>query len=308
MNQQKIDFAVGGQALIEGVMMRSPNYIAMAVRKPDGSIKVKDYPYKTFIQRHKWANIALVRGVINMIEMMGIGMKAIDFSANEFVEEEGDKDKEPSKFWSTLFFVFNMVFAFIFAIMLFKFLPLWITELINEISPAVQDNFILYNSIDGILKLAIFTLYIVVIMISKTIRRVFEYHGAEHKAVFNYEADIALTPENSAKQSRFHPRCGTSFIIFVFVISIIVYTFIPRHPDFWLHLGRRLLVLPVIAGISYEVLKASAKNINTWWVKILTIPGMLFQRLTTSEPDEEQLEVAIAALKRTLELENEGKN
>jgi uncharacterized protein YqhQ len=309
MDKQKFDFAVGGQALIEGVMMRSKNFIAMAVRNPNGEIKIKDFPFKSFIEKHRWANIPFIRGVINMIEMLGVGMKAINFSANEFVGEE--EKLEPTKWQAvkeTTFFIFNMLFAFAFAILIFKFIPLFLTELINKFWPALKDHYMLYNAIDGIIKIIILVLYILAIMISKTIRRVFMYHGAEHKAVFTYEHQQELNPANAAKESRFHPRCGTSFIILVFVISIIVYTFIPRHPDFLIHLLRRLAVLPLIAGIAYEALKISARHMDKLWVRILVAPGLLLQRLTTLNPDESQLEVSIAALKRTLELEENAKN
>lgn len=306
MNKPKFDFAVGGQALIEGVMMRSKNFIAMAVRKQDGSIKIEDFAFNSFIQKHKWANIPILRGAINMIEMLIVGTKAINFSSNEFIEDEEPtaKEKEPSKFTQSLLLILNLIFALGFTILIFKFLPLYLTELISKVSPQIDQNFIAYNAIDGILKILIFILYVLLIMISKTVRRVFEFHGAEHKAVFNYEEGSELTVENSRKQSRFHPRCGTSFIIFVFVISVIVYTFIPRHPDFLIHFLRRIAILPIIAGISYEVLKLSAKYEKNPIIKLFIIPGLLFQRLTTKEPDDAQLEVAIASLKRTLELEN----
>jgi uncharacterized protein YqhQ len=161
----------------------------------------------------------------------------------------------------------------------------------------------LYNLIDGFLKLLLFTLYIVLISLSKTIHRVFEYHGAEHKAVFNYEANTDLSVANSQMQSRFHPRCGTSFVVFVFLISVVLYTFLPRDPNFIMHFLKRIVWLPLVVGVSYEVLKFSAKHSKAWWVKIFTAPGMAFQGLTTKEPDDSQVEVAIAALNRTLELE-----
>jgi len=308
MKKPKFDFAVGGQAVIEGVMMRSKRFIAVAVRKKDGSIKIKDQAYQSLVQKHKWLNIPFVRGVINMFEMLFVGTKALNFSADEFVEEEesGEPKTKRNKTLDAVFLTFNVLISLAFAIFLFKFIPLYSTEWINKFIPGLEENYILYNAIDGGIKLLIFVLYIVAITFSKTIRRVFEYHGAEHKAVFNYEHDTELTPENSAKESRFHPRCGTSFIIFVFLLSIILYTFIPRHPDFVIHFARRIIVLPVIAGISYEVLKTSAKYSNMWWVKLFTVPGLTFQRLTTKEPDKSQLEVAIAALQRTLDLESQN--
>ena len=315
ISKPKFDFAVGGQALIEGVMMRSKNYIAMAVRKDDGTILIEDQFYNSWVQRFKWANIPFLRGVINMFEMMIVGTKAINFSANEFVEEDEDekeanKENKKNHFLDTFMFALNILFALAMSIFLFKFLPLILTEALNNFAPSIEENYVVYNAVDGVLKLTIFVLYILLIMISKTVRRVFQYHGAEHMAVFNYEEGSELTVKNTAKQSRFHPRCGTSFIIFIFLISIVLYTFIPRHEVFWIHFFRRILVLPVIAGVSYEVLKLSAKHAESWWVKLFIAPGLVFQRLTTSQPDESQMEVAIAALKRTLELEekHESKN
>lgn len=302
----KYDFAVGGQAVIEGVMMRSKNYIAIAVRKQDNSIKIKDFPFTSIIQRYKWLNVPLVRGVVGMVEMMIVGMKALNFSSDEFeLEGEPARSEQKTNPWlDVLFIIGNLALSFGFAILLFKFLPLYLTEISNKFFPQVSDNYVLYNLIDGVLKLLIFTLYIVLISMSKTIKRVFEYHGAEHKAVFNYEEHLELTVTNSQKQSRFHPRCGTSFVVFVFLISVILYTFLPRDPDFVIHFLKRIIWLPLIVGISYEVLKFSAKHTNSWWVKIFTAPGMAFQGLTTKEPNDAQVEVAIAALNRTLELES----
>lgn len=305
----KFDFAVGGQAVIEGVMMRSKNYIAVAVRKKDGSIKIMDFPFTSIIAKYKWLNIPLVRGVVGMIEMMIVGFKGLNFSSDEF-ELEGEPAKsentKPNKFLDALFVIGNLVLSLGFAILLFKFLPLTLTEFVNSKLPTLADNYVLYNALDGVLKLLIFTLYIWAISKSKTISRVFEYHGAEHKAVFNYEQNTELTVENSQKESRFHPRCGTSFVIFVFLISVVLYTFLPRDPNFAMHFIKRILWLPVVAGISYEVLKYSAKHMNSKLVKIFTAPGMAFQGLTTKEPTDDQVEVAIAALNRTLELESKN--
>lgn len=312
----KFDFAVGGQAVIEGVMMRSKNYIAIAVRKRDGSIKIKDYPFTSIIQKHKFLNIPLVRGVVGMVEMMIVGFKALNFSSDEFEFEDEEPKKESNKKMNPvlarcldiIYVLANLAISIGFAIFLFKFIPLFLTEAANSFAPQIAENYVLYNILDGILKLLIFTIYIWLISLSKTIRRVFEYHGAEHKAVFNYEHTKNpikdLTIENSQKESRFHPRCGTSFVIFVFLISVVLYTFLPRDPDFILNFIKRIAWLPLIVGISYEVLKFTAKHTNAWWVKFFTAPGMAFQGLTTKEPTDDQVEVAIAALQRTLELES----
>jgi uncharacterized protein YqhQ len=306
---KKIDFAVGGQAVIEGVMMRSPNNITIAVRKPDESIKVKKTPYKTLTQKYKLLNIPIIRGVINLVEMMIIGTKAINFSASESLEEEGKNKEIPKektklgKIGETLMFGFSFIVAIMFSVFLFKFIPLWITTFLEKGNLYIEQNYIIFNLLDGVLKITIFLLYIFLLSLIPSFRRVFEYHGAEHKSIFTYENKKELTVENAKPQSRFHPRCGTSFILIVFVISIIVYTFVPKQDSFLLNLSVRLAFLPLIAGISYEYLKVSAKYSNKAFVKALIAPGLLFQRLTTKTPNDKQLEVGLKSLSDILELE-----
>lgn len=301
---EKIDFAVGGQAVIEGVMMRSPAFITVAVRKESGNIKVKDDPYKSITKRIKIFGLPLIRGVVGLFEMMIIGMRALNFAANEMVDEGDDKPKTKSqKALETLMFVLSFVIAIALSLFLFKFLPLWITETISQLYEPIRNSF-LYNLIDGTLKTSFFVLYIALLGIMPSIKRVFEYHGAEHKSIFTYEKGLPLTVENSKKQSRFHPRCGTSFILIVFMISILTYTLLPRDPDFGMNFLKRLAFLPLIAGISYEFLKWSAKHQANKWMKWAIVPGLTFQKLTTREPDDKQLEVALHALQKALDLEN----
>lgn len=302
---KKIDFAVGGQAVIEGVMMRSHDFVTVAVRKENGNIKVKDNAYRSLTRRMEMLGLPLVRGVVNLFEMMVIGMKSLNFSANEMVEEE-DNDGPVTlkqKVIDGILFAFSIVFAIALSLFLFKFLPLWITEYLSSIYQPLAHSF-LYNVIDGILKTVFFISYIAILGVLPSIKRVFEYHGAEHKSIFTYEKGLPLTVENAKKQSRFHPRCGTSFILVVIMISILTYTLLPRDPDFIANFYKRLLLLPVIAGISYEFLKWSAKNQDKRWIKLLIAPGLKFQLLTTKEPDEKQIEVAIEALQKALDLEN----
>ena len=321
IDKPKFDFAVGGQALIEGVMMRSANFVAIAVRKQDGSIKIHDWPFKSVIQRWRFLNIPIVRGVVNMVEMLILGMKSINLSAEEAVEteeeiiqkrkidEEIDSHKTDlgKEIWGMVLFVVNIIVALGFALVLFKLVPIYTTEFLRNYIPLLQQSDILYNLVDGGIKIAIFVLYIAGISMIPSIGRVFEYHGAEHKSVFAYENNEDLTTVNGArKQSRFHPRCGTSFIFMVILISIVVYTFIPRNPEFWIQFGQRIFVLPLIAGIAYEALKLSAKHRNNFFVRMFVVPGLWFQRLTTSEPNDQQLEVALEALNRTLELEKDA--
>lgn len=321
MQMKKIDFAIGGQAVIEGVMMRSPNTIVISVRKNTGEIVVKDKFYHTLTQRVRALNIPLIRGVINLFEMIIIGTKAINFSANEYVEEPAEPAEsakppqakstpvEPTpkstlvKVGEVAMFVFSLVIAITLSIFLFKFLPLWITTAIEKNSVTVKENWIIFNLIDGILKTSFFIIYIFLLSLIPSFQRIFEYHGAEHKAVFTYEKGLPLTPKNARRQSRFHPRCGTSFILIVFVISILVYTFVPKQPHFLENLSLRLVFLPLIAGISYEYLKISARYAHRKWAEILITPGLLLQRLTTREPSNDQLEVALNSLKVALEKE-----
>jgi uncharacterized protein YqhQ len=304
-NESKIDFAVGGQAVIEGVMMRSNEFITVAVRKEDGSIKVKDDPFKSISKRIKLFGLPFIRGVIGLGEMMMVGMNALNYSANQMIEEPGQEDVEKTKkqkIGEGILFAFSFLFAISLSLFLFKFLPLWITEWVSTIYEPFKNS-ALYNILDGVLKTSFFILYILLLSLMPSIRRVFEYHGAEHKSIFTYENGCDLTVENAKKQSRFHPRCGTSFIFIVFMISILVYTFIPRNPDFTVNFINRMLLLPVIAAISYEFLKLSAKQQTNPIMKLAIAPGLAFQRLTTKDPDDEQLEVALHALQKALDLE-----
>lgn len=309
--EKKIDFAVGGQAVIEGVMMRSPNNITIAVRKPDGKVKVKKKPYRSLVQRKKWLNVPIVRGVINLFEMMAIGSKAINFSANETIEQPPKPKKTKTKknrFFETSMFVISFVLAIAFSIFLFKFIPLWITTFLESKNHYIEQNYIIFNLIDGFLKTLIFLSYIFLLSLIPSFKRVFEYHGSEHKSIFTYENKLPLEVENAKKQSRFHPRCGTSFILIVFVISILVYTFVPKQENFSVNLAVRLAFLPIIAGISYEYLKLSAKFVKNRFVKALVTPGLWFQRLTTKNPDSKQLEIGLRSLKEALIMEKKNKS
>ena len=304
----KIDFAIGGQAVIEGVMMRSPNSIVISVRRMDGGITVQEKPYRTLSQRYKFFNLPIIRGMLNLVEMMVIGSKAINFSASAAMDEEKPKKKTKKqsamqKIFEVVMFSFSLVVAFALSIFLFKFVPLWVTTLIEKQSQTIKENYVIFNLIDGVFKTGIFILYIFILSLLPSFKRIFEYHGAEHKAVFTYEKGLDLTVKNASKQSRFHPRCGTSFILIVFVISILVYTFIPRNPDFTKNLLIRLAFLPIIAGISYEYLKISARYANKAWTKIFITPGLWMQRLTTKDPSKDQMEIALNSLKVALKKE-----
>jgi uncharacterized protein YqhQ len=314
-----IDFAVGGQAVIEGVMMRSPHFYTVSVRDKDGKIHMMQKRFESLTKRAvfgrvKIFGVPIVRGIVHLIESMAIGFKALNYSNSIFLGEDLDEDgspearKERGMAMKILFGILGFLYVvgtLAFAIFLLKFLPLWVAEKAAETWAFVETNYLVFNAIDGLTKITIFLGYILLISLMKDIRRVFEYHGAEHKAIWAYEASLELTVKNAGKQTRFHPRCGTSFIFIVILMSILIYTVIPPADGFWLKLGDRLMVIPVIAGLSYELLKLSAKFSGNAVVRAFTWPGLWIQRLTTREPDDSQLEIALHSLKESLKVEGD---
>lgn len=306
-DSKKIDFAIGGQAVIEGVMMRSPSYFAVAVRKEDGRIKIHDRKYISVTKRFRVLGLPILRGVIHLFESMYIGVKALNISNDEFVAGDKDHHKKERKVWQEVLAFFGMVlyFAFVFgfALFLFKFLPLWLAQVGSEKWSFFDEHFWAFNILDGVIKTVFFLGYLLLISLIPDIKRVFAYHGAEHMSVFTYEKDKPLEVAEAKKQSRFHPRCGTSFILLVIVVSIVIYTAIPTPDDFYSKFLVRVAFLPLIAGVSYEALKLSAKHSDSRLVRIIVAPGLWFQKITTREPDEKMLEVALKALERSLELE-----
>jgi uncharacterized protein YqhQ len=304
---QKIDFAVGGQALMEGVLMRSPHFNAISVRDPDGKIVEKKEQYVNLTARFHLLNLPLLRGVINMFEMLVIGTRALNFSSLVSLGEsprEGGDNLSP-KGWANLTVALSMVFGLGLAIFLFKFLPLWFTAWLSTLLPVLENNYLLYNLVDAVTKTLLFIGYLSLMNLSADLRRVFMYHGAEHKSIMTYEQGLPLTVENARRQTRFHPRCGTSFILLVFLLSILVFTLLPKNPDFLTNFSLRLLALPLVAGLSYEVLKASARRSDSTFFRLLAAPGLLMQRLTTREPDDSILEVGLNSLKLALQSEQQ---
>lgn len=283
---------IGGQAVMEGVMMLNKEKRAIAVRNPKGKIIVKKDKIK--LPPSKIANLPFIRGVVKLIFMMVIGMKALNYSSSIALDE---KEEEFSSWGMAVFMIFSIAFA----LFLFKFLPLLVTKfLVSKIAYLQTSNF-LPNLIDGIIKISIFTLYIYLMGLSKETKKIFEYHGAEHKTIRCKEAKEKLTVKNVKKFSRFHPRCGTAFIFGVFLISIFIYTIIPFNSTTFLeNLGLRILLLPVIMGISYEILRYSGKNDKNIFFRMITAPGLWMQKLTTAEPNDKQIEVAIKSLKAVL--------
>ncbi len=284
---------IGGQAVIEGVMMRAPRSLAIAVRRPSGEIVVKKDVVVPLSERFPAVKLPIVRGAVALFSSLVTGIKALNFSANEaLAEEEEKKDLSPLAMGGT------MAVAFGFGILLFFILPLYLTKLLV---PIIGSSNIVFNLVDGVIRVAVFLLYIWSISRMGDIQRVFQYHGAEHKSIFAFEAGEELTVENVQKHSRLHPRCGTSFLLIVMLVSIVVFSLIPKLWPFYFKAGARIVLLPLIAGISYEFLKWSARHDQSRLVRLIIAPGLALQRLTTREPDAGQLEVAIRSLQVALE-------
>ena len=276
-------YPYGGQAVIEGVMMRGPDSLAVAVRLPDQTMAVDKQPVSSITKRIPFLNWPFIRGVIVLFESLIMGVHALSYSASQAVgEEEEITTKE---------MVLTIGFAFVLAIFLFAVLP---TAMAHYMHGLVSDP-VLSNLIEGIFRIGIFLLYIIGISQMADIKRVFQYHGAEHKVINAYEAGDLLTIQNVQRHTTAHPRCGTSFILIVLVLSILVFSCLGQQ-ELWWRILSRVLLLPVIAGISYELLKLSGKYYHVPWCRLLIAPGMWVQRLTTREPDDDQVEVAITAL------------
>jgi uncharacterized protein YqhQ len=290
---------IGGQAVIEGVMMRAPRSMAIAVRRASGEIVVKRDMVVPLSERFPVVKLPIVRGAVALFSSLITGIKALNFSANEaMVEEEGEGGKEELSSWAM---VGTMAIAFGFGILLFFILPLYATKLLTQLA-IISDNNIIFNLVDGVIRVAVFLLYIWSISRMKDIQRVFQYHGAEHKSIFAFEAGDELTVANVRGYSRLHPRCGTSFLLIVMLVSIVIFSLIPKLWPFYMKAGARVILLPLIAGVSYEFLKWSARNDHSPLVKLIIAPGLALQRLTTREPDDSQLEVAIRSMQEALEM------
>lgn len=274
----------GGQALIEGVMMRGPKAIAMAIRLPNGEIEVTNEEIKSWSQR-PFLKLPIIRGFVALIESLILGTKALMFSANRAV---GEEEGEELSFWEM---AVTIIVALGAGLLLFVGLPTASAHFLDNFFPGT----VLQNLLEGFIRLVVLFLYIILISRLSDIQRVFQYHGAEHKAIFAYEAGEGLNVENTRKYSRLHPRCGTSFLLIVVVVSIFVFAFLGLEPLWWRILSR-VLLMPLVAGISYEVLKFSGRHAGSILCRWLITPGLLLQKLTTREPDDSQIEVAIAAL------------
>ncbi len=303
MDKEQHITSIGGSAVMEGVMMRGPKEIATAVRKPDGEIEIDKRKISSLVTKYHVNKIPIIRGVFAFFDSMISSLRALMWSA-EFFEIEGEETAE-SKFdkWLSdkfgnkvkdIVIYFSLFVSLILSVGLFFLLPNIVTGFIAKFIPSNA----LKTLIEGIIRIGIFLGYILLVSQMEDIKRVFQYHGAEHKTIFCYEAGLELTVENARNMGRLHPRCGTSFLVFVMVISIILFSFI-SWDNLWIRLGLRLLLLPVVAGLSYEVIRWAGKS-KSKIVCIISKPGMFLQKITTREPDDSQLEVAIASMKAVL--------
>ena len=301
---------VGGQAVIEGVMMRAPRCMTVAVRVPSGEIVLKKDPLKLLADRFRFLKWPILRGTVTLFSSLALGMKALNFSANAALEEESKKDGKPTgekKPLTDLALAGTMVISLGLGLLLFFYLPLFLTQLMKDILPVTQASSLAFNLVDGVIRISIFLAYIVGISRMKDIKRVFEYHGAEHKAIFTHEAGEELTVANARKYTTLHPRCGTSFLLIVMVLSILVFSLVPKSAPFYMKAASRLVLIPVIAGLSYEFIKFSSRKKDNRLISALVRPGLWLQKLTTREPSDDQLEVALKALSEALAMEEAAK-
>src|SRR3954447_15365724 len=310
---KRIDAPIGGQAVLEGVMMRGVSTWAVAVRKPSpeqvadghhlepteaalGEIEVVSEPLVSIVKRHRWLRLPLIRGVAALGESLKIGFKALGISANAQIEddENGEKQEIGGGTW-----VGTVVFSVVLAIGLFFLLPVGITSLLKDFLPGS----LVFVLVEKAIRISIFLAYLWLISRMKDLQRVFEYHGAEHKTISCYESGLELTPENAQRFSRLHPRCGTSFLLIVMIVAIFVFAPLGL-PAWYVLLASRILGVPLIAGLSFELIKFAGRNRLRGWVRGLMWPGMQLQKLTTREPDAAQLAVAIAAMDAVLAVED----
>ena len=309
---------VGGQAVLEGVMMRSPHAWGIAVRKPSGEIVTHSEPLERPSEQHKWMGWPVVRGVMTLGHAMTLGFRALKFSANAALEEisadqsnddgsnearDDDPGKNKKKFEITGWMAgVNMAFSIAFFIFMYKYLPLLAATELKKVNPVFGQQF-LFNLVDGLIRIAMFLLFVWGVSLWKDIRRVYEYHGAEHKTVFAFENGDPLDTAAVQRYSTYHPRCGTSFLMTVMIISIFVYMLVPVT-TFWARFAVRIVLLPVITGLSYEIIRFAAKHRGSLFA-LMTTPGLWMQRITTKPPSDEQAECAIVALDQAMSLEKQ---
>ncbi|HEU4522784.1 MAG TPA: DUF1385 domain-containing protein [Thermoanaerobaculia bacterium] len=291
---KNVDMLIGGQAVIEGVMMRSLTGYSVAVRQPDGGVAIKKDRLVSVTTKYPFLKTPVLRGSVVLIQSLILGIRALNYSA---VVSGTEKDgEEEISGWAI---AGSMAMALLLAVGLFILAPLGLTNLIKHYLYPSMGNFA-YNLIDGVIRAIFFFVYVWSISFMDEIRRVFQYHGAEHKTVYTFEANEDLTVENARGKSTLHPRCGTSFLLFVMAISILVFSLVPSTAHFAVKFGARVILLPLIAGLAYEVIRYSARHLDSRLCRTLITPGLWLQKITTKEPDDKQLEIAIVALKEAL--------
>ncbi|MBA4116197.1 MAG: DUF1385 domain-containing protein [Rubrobacter sp.] len=290
---------VGGQAIMEGVLMRSPNFWGMAVRTPTGDIDVQAEPFNSVTKKSKLFRLPVIRGFLSLGETLWLGMKVLTLSTNIALGEEEDLSKKE--------IAITMVFGLVLAFLLFLAAPVLGTKGVGWLIGTSIENPIVFNLVEGAIRISIFMLYLVgITAASKDIKRFFGYHGAEHKAIKVYENGEELVPESARKYDTSHVRCGTSFILYVLVLSILVFSLLPIDWWVWAILSR-VIVIPIVAGIGFEFIMWSARNQNNPFVKAMIWPGLQLQKLTTREPTDEMVEVAMTSLKTVLAKEEEAR-
>jgi uncharacterized protein YqhQ len=293
---------VGGQAVMEGVMMRAPHSYCVAVRKQSGEVVTEQMPLPRMSELYRIFKYPVIRGVGTLYQAMKLGLKALRFSAGVAVEDlqpAAKPGKKPAEM-SNLAITGNLIFSLAFFIFLYKFVPLYLVTNLKKWYP-VLDGRLAFTAADGVIRMIIFLVFLYAVSRLKDIRRVFQYHGAEHKVVFNFESGTPVTVENAQKFTTFHPRCGTSFLLVVMIVSIAVYALIP-FDSFLMKFVSRIVLLPVIAGVSYEMIRFAARRRGSA-LAALTAPGLWLQRITTKPPSDDQAAVAIHALEGAMALE-----
>jgi len=293
---------VGGQAVLEGVMMRSPHAWGIGIRKPDGTLATHSEPLDKLSDKHKWMGWPFVRGLMTLGQAMSLGFRALRYSANVALDQMPKEDEDKKVELSGWVIAVNLILSLGFFIFMYKFVPLLAATKLKNHYPAF-GNQILFNVVDGVIRIALFLLFIWGISLMADIRRVYQYHGAEHKTVFAFEHNDPLSVANAQKYVTWHPRCGTSFLMTVMLIAMFVYMLIPAT-TFWARFASRIALLPVIAAVSYELIRFAAKHGSSLFA-VLTKPGLWLQRITTQPPSDEQVETAIAALNEAMELEKQ---
>jgi uncharacterized protein YqhQ len=289
---------IGGQAVMEGVMMRAPHSYCVAVRKPAGEIVTDEQPLPKISEKYPIFRYPILRGVGTLGQAMSLGIKALRFSANAALDEgEAQKAKKEIPGW---LLAANLLFSLVFFIFLYKFVPLYLTTALQDWAPVLGGR-VMFNLVDGLIRIALFVGFLLLISRWKDIRRVFEYHGAEHRVVFAFESGKPLTVEHAQSFSTYHPRCGTSFLLVVMLVSIALYTLLP-FDTFLLRFVGRVALLPLIAGVSYELIRFAARRRESM-LATLTAPGLWLQRITTQPPSDDQTAVAIRALEGAMALE-----